>query len=182
MRAVKLPFKILHQIIALSINVKLVENLSFRLVRECWPEGNGLGLPTDIQFRGLVIAKIRVPPDKLLVQNDVPLGKRDRLKNGKHIPLKESECLFLANLMWHEEKTTSSFDTGTQASLKGFESAFKKIKYLAQNTQEQKGGVLSCYVNVKLSGHVVVVDGRHRLFATILRDKNIDNMNIYVAI
>jgi hypothetical protein len=40
----------------------------------------------------------------------------------------------------------------------------------------------SCYVIMRLNGDLLVVDGTHRLFATILRDESVDNVSFWLAV
>jgi hypothetical protein len=53
----------------------------------------------------------------------------------------------------------------------------EKILYLSQVP-----GNFSCYVMIRLRGDVLVVDGAHRLFATILRDESVDNISFWLTV
>lgn len=171
---VKLTPKFLHQAFAIMLHWKLIQSIQFKLVTEAWRLGNNLGESPGVRFVGFRIALLSVPIHRIRVTNDLPnpnqvvfreqfiqIEKSSRFNRVMGRPLSA-----IAPPLPDLEDSHSQLTQGEQ-----------KILFLSKNQVRY-----SCYVVLKLSGDVLVVDGTHRLFATILRDRSIDNINIYVAI
>lgn len=182
MRSIKFPFKLLHQVIALSKNSKILKSISIRRVSLSWPEGNALGLTSEVQFRGLVIAKVWVPPERILVTNDILPDLTNLSLADKNIPIKESKRLAVSEIRSREIKEGNMFDEETRDYIKRFDASFAKLDYLTQNAQGQMPGTFSCHVVVKLSGDVVIIDGIHRAIASYLVNGNFDSLEMLVTL
>lgn len=177
---IKLPLKILHQFIALSINSKILKGVSIRKVSEAWPEGNDLGIPNNIRYRGLVLARVSAPAERVLVLNDLRANFDRPLSQDKYIPLKESKRLRLARLMFREGKIATEFDSETQAYIKSWSVSFARLDYLSRSKKHKKGA-LNCYVLVRFSGDVLIVDGTHRALAHYLINDNLEGLQMFVT-
>jgi hypothetical protein len=182
-RIIKLPFKLLHQVIALSKNFKIIKNVSIRRVTHSWPDGNVLGLPSDVHFQGIVIAKVWVPPENILVTNDIPQDLGNLPKTERNIPFKESKRLAVSRIRSRELDAANKFDEETREYLKRFDVSFAKVDYFIQNARVHKfEGGLSCNVIVKLSGDVVIIDGIHRAIASYLINDNLEFLEMFVVL
>ncbi len=171
----KLPLKLPHQILVIVLNWRLVRVLRLSFVKEAWARENTFGESSGIRFFGLRIAELRVPLERIFVTNDHPSHIPGNLR-VRYIPIKLSQRFRrvqeLRSMLSNQDSKPPSLVEVQQLTLRE-----EKILYLSQVP-----GNFSCYVMIRLRGDVLVVDGAHRLFATILRDESVDNISFWLTV
>jgi hypothetical protein len=172
---VKLPLKLSHQMAAIVLNWRLVRAFELSFVTESWTLGNMLREIPATRFFGLRIAELRVPLERIFVTNDHPRHIPGNL-GVSYIPIQLSQRFRRVQ----ELRSISSNQESNPTSLVDVQQLTptdKKILYLSKVSES-----FSCFVMIRLNGDVVMVDGTHRLFATILRDESVDNISFWLTV
>jgi hypothetical protein len=144
-------------------------------VKEAWARENVFGESSGIRFFGLRIAELRVPLERIFVTNDHPSHIPGNLR-VRYIPIKLSQRFRRVQ----ELRSISSNQESNPTSLVDVQQLTptdEKILYLSKVSES-----FSCYAMIRLNGDVVMVDGTHRLFATILRDESVDNISFWLTV
>jgi len=148
--------------------------LRLSFVKEAWARENVFGESSGIRFFGLRIAELRVPLERIFVTNDH--ASQTPRQGGRYIPIKLSQRFMrvreLRLMISNQDTKPPSLVEVEQLTPRE-----EKILFLSQVPVN-----FSCYVMIRLRGDVLVVDGAHRLFATILRDESLDKISFWLTV
>lgn len=172
---VKLPIKLSHQVAAIVLNWRKVRAFKLSFVTEAWASENMLGEIPGVRFFGVRIADVRVPLERIFVTNDQPNHVPGNLR-PRFIPLEDSQRLKRVSQL-RSRLSTQDSNSPPFVDLSQLTPTDEKILYLSKGSMNY-----SCSVILTVRGDALVIDGTHRLFATILRENSLDNINIFITI